>query len=271
MNKVQNPAENKDLLIKAEDISKSFSGRQVLRDISLQIFAKEIISVIGPNGGGKSTLVKVLLELIPFDKGNLYRRANLTVAYMAQDTRINKIMPLTVKKVLALSGNENKQDIADVLQLTEISELYNKDFHALSGGQAQRVLLARCLLRRPELLILDEPTQSLDFQGRVHFYRLIKKVRDIYDCAVLIVSHDLHLVMASTDKVICLNHHICCSGHPASLTDNKGYLDLFPETCGNELAVYTHKHNHSHSLAEGGCSCDVCSGKTKVKKRKEHK
>ncbi len=238
------------LLLKAENVSKSFPDRKVLTDISFEIHKGKIISLIGPNGAGKSTLLKILLSLLPADTGFIYRKPDLKISYLAQKSETNPLVPLTVKRLLQLSSDsQNKPEQQEqILRLTKVQDLYDRDFSALSGGQAQRVLLARCLLRNPELLILDEPAASLDISGKETFYHLLNVIRDTYQTAILIVSHDLHLVMKKADEVLCLNNHICCRGKPHEIPKTKSYQTLFPSAEFADLGVYVHNHDHCHSI-----------------------
>ena len=240
------------LLLKAENICKSFPNREVLKDVSFQIHQAQIISLIGPNGAGKSTLLKILLALIPADSGFIYRKPDLRISYLAQKSEINKLVPLTVKRLLKLNASAagtDKEKQRQILELTGIRELYDNDFSSLSGGQAQRVLLARCLLRNPELLILDEPAASLDVAGKENFYHLLSVIRDTYKTAILIVSHDLHLVMKKADEVLCLNTHICCKGKPHEIPNTPDYQAIFPASEYSDLGFYVHHHNHCHNMA----------------------
>ena len=245
-------ANDSSLLLKAENVCKSFPNRKVLDNIFLQIHTAQIISLIGPNGAGKSTLLKILLSLIPADSGTIYRKPDLRISYLAQKSEINKLVPLTVKRLLKLNASTagtDKEKQKQILELTGIQDLYDCDFSSLSGGQAQRVLLARCLLRNPELLILDEPTAALDVSGKENFYHLLSTIRDTYKTAILIVSHDLHLVMKKADEVLCLNTHICCRGKPHEIPQSANYQTLFPAAEYADLGFYVHHHNHCHNMA----------------------
>ncbi len=236
------------LLLSAENICKSFNGKKVLTDISFKIHKSEIISLIGPNGAGKSTLLKIILSILPADSGFVYRKPQLKISYLAQKSETNPLIPLTVKRLLELSADSIEKQ-KDILSLTGIQEMYDHDFSSLSGGQAQRVLLARCLLRNPEFLILDEPAASLDISGKENFYHLLSVIRDTYKTAILIVSHDLHLVMKKADEVLCLNNHICCHGKPHEIPHTKDYKNLFSDTNDfTDLGFYVHNHNHYHSF-----------------------
>lgn len=234
-----------ELLLQAKNLHKSFNNKQVLTDISFDIYRSQIISVIGPNGAGKTTLLKLLLSLLSADSGVIYRKPGLKVSYLAQNSHINSLMPLTVKRLLHLSKNASAE-LEQVIEMTKIKDIYDKDFDTLSGGQTQRVLLARCLLRKPDLLILDEPASALDISNKASFYHLLGEVRDKYHTAILIVSHDLYLVMGRSDEVLCLNKHICCRGRPHELPYKENYSSFFPSSQPEDLGFYVHNHNHYH-------------------------
>ena len=238
----------KNPLLSAVDISFVRNGRKILHDVSFSLFPEQIVTIVGQNGAGKSTLVKILLGILPPDTGRVEKSSDIVVSYLAQKIKCDDTMPLTVGRMLKLSGEKGKKEHEKVLAEVGVENLYNADFHSLSGGETQRVLLARCLLRKPDLLILDEPTQGLDFAGAISLYHLLKEVREHYKCAILIVSHDLHLVIDATDEVICLNHHICCSGKPENVKDNMFFKSLFPEGKTHDIAFYSHHHDHCHCL-----------------------
>lgn len=237
------------ILIAARGLSVVRNGRQILQHADLTLEAGKILTLIGPNGAGKTTLVRAVLGLIKVDQGEIQRAPDLRIGYMPQKLHIDASLPLTVSRFLALGGKP-RVDLAEVLQLTGVAELVNQPMQSLSGGETQRVLLARALLRDPQLLVLDEPVQGVDVMGQSALYALINEIRNRRRCGVLLVSHDLHLVMATTDTVVCLNQHICCQGHPEQVTNDPAYLALFGETLGNnsapQVAIYTHHHDHQH-------------------------
>ncbi|WP_162046830.1 zinc ABC transporter ATP-binding protein ZnuC [Vibrio taketomensis] len=238
-------------VIELSNINVQFDGRQVLDNVSLKINKGEIITLVGPNGAGKSTLVKVLLGLQKKFSGKITKPKQLKIGYVPQKLKLNETLPLDVSRFLHLAGHFSQQEIQDALALTGAQHLLNSDMHALSGGETQRVLLARALLQRPDLLVLDEPAQGVDVQGQIDLYDLIDTIRHRFGCAVFMVSHDLHLVMAKTDHVICLHHHICCSGEPATITQHPKYIALFGQTRQETLAFYHHQHNHHHHDLSG--------------------
>lgn len=218
----------------------------ILENISLTLLPSKITTLIGPNGAGKTTLLKALLGLIPISSGTLTRKANLKIGYMPQQMNINSYLPLTVERLLSMGTPKRLSQIQSIIDqcLEEVgaSDLRHNRLTTLSGGEMQRVMLARALLTDPDLLVLDEPMQGVDVLGQEELYQLIGRIRDRRGCAILLVSHDLHLVMAASDQVICLNTHICCSGHPHQVTADPTYQKLF-------VAPYQHEHDHRHDKA----------------------
>lgn len=236
-----------EALLQASHIQLQFGERLVLDQVSLSIAPGEIVTLIGPNGAGKTSLVRVLLGLLHPSAGTIHRRPGLVVGYMPQKLHIEASLPLSVQRFLALTGC-SKSAIAATLELTGIARLLQAPLQQLSGGETQRVLLARALLRNPDLLVLDEPVQGVDVAGQAELYQLISTIRSQRGCGVLMISHDLHLVMAATDTVICLNQHVCCHGHPESVTSHPAYLELFGRSAPAAVAMYTHHHNHQHDI-----------------------
>ena len=236
-------------LIEAKSIGINFSGRVILRDISLTVNEGQVVSLIGPNGAGKTTLVRILLGLLPADSGAINRRAHLKVGYMPQRIALQQHLPISVSRFLALSRRSTSSAIAELLQLLNIEHLKTQQLSSVSGGELQRVLLARALLGNPQLLILDEPAQGVDVAGQAELYQLIGDIRTERNCGVLMISHDLHLVMSATDEVVCLNHHVCCHGKPEQVSNDPAFLELFGASVSEGLAVYTHHHNHEHELS----------------------
>lgn len=245
-------------LLSAAHLRVQAGERLLLDDINLQLHAGEIVTVIGPNGAGKTTLLKTLLGFIAPSSGTITRRPALRVGYMPQKLALNPLLPMTVQRFLQQT-NTNNAAISQALAETGVAALAQQSLHKVSGGELQRVLLARALLRKPELLVLDEPAQGVDVCGQADLYRLISEVRQRYHCGVLLVSHDLHLVMAATDTVICLNHHICCQGKPEHVSQHPEYLQLFGRQIAADIAVYTHHHDHDHDVhgnVHQGCAHD---------------
>lgn len=238
-------------LVELANISVQFDDRKVLDKVSLTIKRGEITTLIGPNGAGKSTLVKVLLGLQKRFTGQITRPKGLRTGYVPQKLKLNDSLPLTVERFLKLAGRYSQQEIIDSLKLVGAEHMLMANMHSLSGGETQRVLLARALLQRPDLLVLDEPAQGVDVQGQIDLYELIDTLRRRFNCAVFMVSHDLHLVMAKTDDVICLQHHICCSGAPADIAQHPNYIALFGQAQRESLAFYHHQHDHHHHDLSG--------------------
>lgn len=233
-------------LIKLDDIHMAFQGREVLQGVSMAVAPAEIVTLIGPNGAGKTTLVRIALGLQAPTSGKRYIRNGLRIGYMPQKLHVDNSMPLTVQRFLNLTGSSDKS-IHKALQRTGVDHVYASPLYSLSGGELQRVLLARALLNKPHILVLDEPVQGVDTNGQRELYQLITDLRDEQGCSVLMISHDLHLVMASTDNVVCINQHVCCSGHPHQVRQHPAYLRLFGGE-SEELAVYTHHHDHHHGV-----------------------
>lgn len=234
-------------LLTLDRVSLAFKANQVLENISLTIEDGEICTVIGPNGAGKSTLVKLITGLLKPDSGTIHRRRGLRVGYVPQRLRLDASMPLKVSRFLSFA-NPSRSRRQQVLEQLDIPRLAQAQIHDLSGGELQRVLLARAILRDPQLLMLDEPLQGVDVAGQASLYRLIASLRDQLGCAIIMVSHDLHLVMAQTDSVLCLNQHVCCHGKPESVSRHPEYLRLFGHAVADDIAVYTHHHDHQHDL-----------------------
>ncbi|MBU2896431.1 zinc ABC transporter ATP-binding protein ZnuC [Vibrio hepatarius] len=233
-------------LVELHQVCVQFGERKILDKVSLSIKKGKITTLIGPNGAGKSTLVKVLLGLQIQYQGTVKKIKGLRVGYVPQKLKLNDSLPLNVQRFMKLAGKYSIQELREALNLVGAEHLIKANMHSLSGGENQRVLLARALLQRPDLLVLDEPAQGVDVQGQVDLYELIDTIRHRFQCAVFMVSHDLHLVMAKTDDVICLHHHICCSGAPADITKHPNYIALFGEVRSESLAFYHHQHSHHH-------------------------
>ena len=238
-----------ETLIQSQNISLHIGGKELLSGVSLNISKAEIVTVIGPNGAGKTTLLRLLLGLIPASSGSIYRKPKLRIGYLPQRAVFNPVLPLSVSRIMNLTGNYSKSQIETSLEETGVLALRDKPASQLSGGEYQRVMLARALLRNPELLVLDEPVQGVDYMGESELYNLIGDLRKNHGCGVLMVSHNLHVVMASTDRVLCLNQHICCEGQPEDVTQHPEYLRLFGLDSGSALAIYSHQHDHKHHIS----------------------
>lgn len=222
------------------------SGRYILRHVDLELFAGEIVTVIGPNGAGKSSLARMALGLDAPDEGEVHRRSDLRCAWVPQKLAMDPNLPVTVRRFLSLTSRISRTEAEAALEEVGVPSLAGAEVHSLSGGEFQRVLLARAMLRKPDFLVLDEPVQGVDFAGEVALYDLIRKIRDRLGCAILLISHDLHLVMGQTDRVLCLNGHVCCQGTPQKVAESPEYQHLFGHHA-RSLAVYQHHHDHHHA------------------------
>ena len=233
-------------LIAAQSVGLTLGGQTILSNVSLSIAPGEIVTIVGPNGSGKTSLLKLLIGALRPDKGQILRADGLRVGYVPQKLAIDPTLPLTVDRFLNLPRPARRGRVAEALQQAGVGSLSRRQLRDLSGGQLQRVLLARALLGAPQLLILDEATQGLDQPGSAAFYQTIEAVRDSLGCAVLMVSHELHVVMAASDRVICLNGHVCCEGAPAQVSTAPEYRALFGTGTKGALALYRHEHTHDH-------------------------
>lgn len=222
------------------------NDRWLVRGVTCTVDPGEIVTLIGPNGSGKSTTAKMALGILKPDEGSATRRAGLEIAYVPQSLSIDWTLPLAVGRFLRLTKPVSKTEAAEALTATGVSHLAKAEVRTLSGGEFQRVLLARAIARKPDLLVLDEPVQGVDFTGEIALYDLIKTIRDDLNCGILLISHDLHVVMAATDRVICLNGHVCCSGTPTAVASSDEYKSLFGARAASTLAVYEHSHDHTH-------------------------
>ena len=240
-------------LVSFRDVVVSYGKKRVLHGVNLDVNPGEILTVVGPNGSGKSTLVRIAIGACRPSQGTLTRAPHLRIGYVPQALHADPSLPLTVKRFLNLPRRVSTNEVTAALTEAGVAELSDAQVADLSGGQFQRVLLARALINRPNLLVLDEATQGLDQPGSAAFYRKIQEVRDTLGCAILMVSHELHVVMAASDRVICLNGHICCEGAPEAVATAPEYRALFGSGTGGALALYRHEHNHSH---EDDCAHD---------------
>jgi zinc transport system ATP-binding protein len=239
-------------LISAEKLAVDYGETRVLAGVDLAIAPGEIVTIVGPNGSGKSTLVRALIGLETPAAGRVIRAPGLRIGYVPQKLHIDASLPITVRRFLSLPRRVSDAEAAAALAQTGVPGLETRQLARLSGGQFQRVLLARALLMRPQILILDEATQGLDQPGTAAFYQLIAELRARNGCAVLMVSHDLHVVMSASDRVICLNGHVCCEGTPKVVSEAPEYRALFGLGTGGAFALYRHVHDHDH---EGGAAC----------------
>lgn len=233
-------------LITATNLTLQHAGKTVMRDVDMHIDRGEIVTLVGPNGSGKSTLIKGLIGALKPSSGSVNVVRGLRIGYVPQSLHMDGLLPLTVTRFLCLPHRHSSDAMARALEEAGVPDLGNAQMRALSGGQFQRVLLARALLMEPDLLILDEATQGLDQPGAADFYRKIAHVRRALNCAVLMVSHDLHVVMAASDRVLCLNGHVCCEGTPDVVQDAPEYRALFGTGTNGAFALYRHEHDHHH-------------------------
>ena len=234
-------------LIRLQDIRVGFGGQAVLQDVQLSVKPGEIVTLIGPNGAGKTTLVRAVLGLLKPDSGTVWRTPKLRIGYMPQKLQVDATLPLSVLRFLRLVPGVDRPRALAALEEVGAPQVLDSPLQSISGGELQRVLLARALLREPELLVLDEPVQGVDVAGQAELYSLITRLRDRHGCGVLMVSHDLHLVMSTTDQVVCLNRHVCCSGHPEQVSSDPAFVELFGKNA-QSLAIYHHHHDHAHDL-----------------------
>lgn len=253
-------------LIELKDINVQFAQRNILKNINLSLYSNSVLTIVGPNGGGKSTLLKVLLKLIQPSSGKVIYHNDVRIGYVPQKIHLEHSLPLTVEKFLSLKKGVTQSEIQNVLALLSISHLCGNSMQKLSGGEMQRVLLARAILNKPNLLVLDEPTQGVDISGQSELYHLIHKMREQLNCAVLMVSHDLHIVMADTNEVLCINQHICCAGTPEIVSNDPSFMRYFGNQFSQNIALYTHHHNHKHNIHG-----DVCCSQSFQSQQCEHK
>ena len=235
-----------DALITLNNISLSHNGKNVLDDVSFKLHEGEFITLIGPNGAGKSSLIKVLLGVIKQDSGDITYTDNIRLGYTPQTFSANPFIPISVKDFLTLNQKLDSEFMLKTFELTGIKDLLKSPLKNLSGGELQKVLLTRALLNKPNVLILDEPAQNLDVDGQMQLYKLIQDIHQQQNCAVLMVSHDLHRVMKESTQVLCLYHHICCEGLPESILKDEKFNDLFADEINDLMATYEHHHNHHH-------------------------
>ncbi|WP_339057213.1 zinc ABC transporter ATP-binding protein ZnuC [Candidatus Regiella endosymbiont of Tuberolachnus salignus] len=231
-------------LIMLNNISVTLGEKRVLSDISLCLQSGQLLTLLGPNGAGKSTLVRVVLGLLAPTSGTLTRKPALRIGYVPQKLYLDASLPLTVNRFMSLQAKSQSADILSALNRVQALHLLESPMQKLSGGESQRVLLARALLNKPQLLVLDEPTQGVDINGQLALYDLIEQLRMELGCALLMVSHDLHLVMAKTDEVLCLNQHICCSGTPEAVSMHPEFIAMFGKSGAEQLAIYRHNHRY---------------------------
>ena len=233
-------------LVKLNNAGFKQNDKWLVEGVSLTVEKGKIVTLIGPNGSGKSTTAKIALGIYKNIEGTVEKYTN-KVGYVPQKISIDWTLPLRVYDFMLLTEDIKDEAIDEALTLTGVMHLKNKNLGNLSGGEFQRVLIARAISKKPELLVLDEPVQGVDYTGEIALYELIKKISDTLNCGILLISHDLHTVMTATDHVVCLNGHVCCSGTPMDVAKNNEYKTLFGEQASQILSVYEHKHDHVHS------------------------
>ena len=239
-------SETRGTLVSLDNAGVRVSDEWLVRGVSLEVSRGEIVTLIGPNGSGKSTTAKMALGVINPSEGTARCRRDIHVSYVPQKLVVDWTMPLTVKRFMELTHVTNENDIERALSSTGTQHLKNAQIRNLSGGEFQRVLLARAIVNTPDLLVLDEPVQGVDFNGEIALYRLIEEFRTELNCGIILISHDLHVVMSTTNRVICLNGHVCCSGSPEAVASAPEFRTLFGDRAANELAFYKHNHDHEH-------------------------
>ena len=239
--------ENKNkVLLKVENVGFSINDKSLVKGVSFEVKQSEIVTLIGPNGSGKSTTAKIALGIYKNIDGKVKTYTD-KIGYVPQKISIDWTLPIRVLDFMSLTENLTQDQINNALNLTGGEHLKDKSLSNLSGGEFQRVLIARAISKQPELLVLDEPVQGVDFKGEIALYELIKKITEKMKCGILLISHDLHVVMSATDFVICLNGHVCCSGTPQKIIKDNKYKELFGDRASNILSLYEHKHDHTHS------------------------
>ena len=237
---------DQNILVKLKDAGFQINDKWLVKNVSLQVEKGKIVTLIGPNGSGKSTTAKIALGIYKKIDGSVEKNTD-KIGYVPQKISIDWTLPLRVYDFMLLTENLDEETINNALSLTGVTHLKNKNLGDLSGGEFQRVLLARAISKKPELLVLDEPVQGVDFTGEIALYELIKKISDELNCGILLISHDLHTVMSATDHVVCLNGHVCCSGSPIDVAKNNEYKALFGEQASQILSRYEHRHDHVHT------------------------
>ena len=233
------------LLVKLENAGVQRTSKWLVKGISFEISQGQIVTLIGHNGSGKTTTAKMILNIMNADEGQITRNTD-KMAYVPQKINIDWTMPLRVIDFMKITNNLNDNQVIESLTTTGVDKLLYNQIHNLSGGEFQRVLIARAIAKKPDLLVLDEPVQGVDYNGEIALYNLIKKISVNLNCGILLISHDMHFVMSTTDHVVCLNGHICCSGTPSSVVKNPEYIKLFGEHNSETLSYYQHHHDHSH-------------------------
>ena len=231
------------MLIEVHKLNVAYGKKKVLKNVNLTLSKNEIVTIVGPNGSGKTTLFKSIIGSIPITSGKISVKRNLKIGYVPQVLNIDRSLPLTVERFLKLAKNRNDQGFLRAQQILDSDDLLLSQISNLSAGQLQRVLLGHALMNEPDVLLLDEATRGLDQPGSAAFYKKIEEIRDSTGCAILMISHDLHVVMSASNRVICLNGHICCQGEPNSVASSPEYKAMFGPKVEGTLALYQHNHS----------------------------
>ena len=237
---------NNNLLVKLEKTGVYKNNKWLVKDVSLEVNKGKIVTLIGPNGSGKSTTAKIALGLYKDIEGKVEKFTD-KIGYVPQKISVDWALPIRVIDFMNLTQDLTNTELNDALTLTGMNHMKNNSLNDLSGGEFQRVLMARAIAKKPELLVLDEPVQGVDFTGEIALYKLIKNISESLKCGILLISHNLHVVMSKTDYVLCLNGHVCCSGTPVAVANDKKYKELFGDDVSKILSIYEHKHDHTHS------------------------
>ena len=238
------------MLIEVQNLCVGYGNKEVLRNVNLSLNKNEIVTIVGPNGSGKTTLFKSIIGSTPISSGKVLIRPNLKIGYVPQVLNIDRSFPLTVERFLSLENRRHKREALSAQQVLDSNDLLFKQISTLSAGQLQRVLLARALVNKPDVLLLDEATRGLDQPGSAAFYKKIEEIRNTTGCAILMISHDLHVVMSASNRVICLNGHICCQGEPQSVASSPEYKAMFGSNVDGTLALYQHNHNNNNQIEQ---------------------
>ena len=236
------------MLIEVQNLCVGYVNKEVLRNVNLSLNKNEIVTIVGPNGSGKTTLFKSIIGSTPISSGKVLIRPNLKIGYVPQVLNIDRSLPLTVERFLSLENRRHKREALSAQQVLDSNDLLFKQMSTLSAGQLQRVLLARALVNKPDVLLLDEATRGLDQPGSAAFYKKIEEIRNTTGCAILMISHDLHVVMSASNRVICLNGHICCQGEPQSVASSPEYKAMFGSNVDGTLALYQHNHDNNNQI-----------------------
>jgi|TARA_B110000305_G_C19438335_1_gene640297 zinc transport system ATP-binding protein len=235
-----------NLLIELNNCGVYRNEKWLVRGVSIKVYKGQIVTLIGPNGSGKSTTAKMALGILKPDEGKNLVQNDIKVSYVPQKISIDWSLPLRVIDFMNLIERHNLNNITETLSLTGIKHLLYDDVRNLSGGEFQRLLMARAIAKKPDFLVLDEPVQGVDYPGEIALYKTIQEIVKNLNCGILLISHNLHVVMSQTDHVVCLNGHVCCSGAPKSIVKEAEYIKLFGKNMDPTLAFYEHEHDHNH-------------------------